>query len=277
MSLEAQVEGLEVFARLGAEVQPLRAPDAARDHPFWLADTDDARADELVAALAARPRGVWMGRGGFGSVRTLQRAESRIVTQQALCQVPLWGFSDGTVLTSFWADHGWPSWSAPPISQLPRLDRPSLLRLEAALAGRVPPFEGLAPANHGEAAGPLAGGNLTVLGSLVGTPYMPSLAGKILVIEDVHEVAYRVDRLFVQLRLAGCLDGVLAIVGGDFTGVSPVEVDGIRSIMTGLAKDLGIPCATGLPIGHGTQNACLPIGANAVLEVGAEARLEVLR
>ncbi len=217
-----------------------------------------------------------MGRGGFGSVRTLAHAESRIVAAQVDRQVPLWGFSDGTVLTSFWAERGWPTWMAPPISQMPRLDRASLLRLEAALSGQVSSFEGLVPIRRGRALGPLAGGNLTVLGSLVGTRYMPALAGKILVIEDVHEAAYRVDRLLFQLRLAGSLDGVAGIVGGDFTGVSPLEVEGITRVISELAAELDVPCALGLPVGHGTRNACLPMGATALLEVDDAARLEVV-
>jgi muramoyltetrapeptide carboxypeptidase len=275
LQLEAWVDGLEVLAELGGVVAPHVLPQHDDRGAFWLAGPDEARAEALVAAVAARPSGLWMGRGGFGSARTLMRCRDRLDAIQADRPVPLWGFSDGTVLTSHWARRGWPTWSAPPVSQMARLDGASRERVRLALAGVVPAFEGLRPGRSGVAEGPLAGGNLTVLASLVGTPLMPELTGTVLVLEDVHEPAYRVDRLLFQLRISGGLDGLAGLVIGDFTEVSPRDLVGIERVILELAEDLGVPCAFGLPVGHGTRNSCLPMGRRATLTVAVDGRLEV--
>ena len=69
----------------------------------------------------------------------------------------------------------------------------------------------------GRAQGRLEGGNLAVFAALVGTPYLPPLDGAILVLEDINEAVYRIDRMLAQLRLAGALHGVRGIVFGDCT------------------------------------------------------------
>jgi len=227
----------------------------------FLAGSDEQRATALLDAVAARPRGVWMIRGGYGSIRTLAALGARLDDAPP---VPLWGFSDGTVLLAAWVARGWPAWHAPPVVQLPRLDELSLARVRAAVhAGHVAPFEGLETLLPGEVSAPLAGGNLCVLTTAVGTPYEARLAGHIVVLEDTGEPAYKVDRMMTQLRLSGAFDGVAGFAFGAFTKVRPAELGAIREIVTEHAAAVGVPAVWGLPVGHDVVNAPLPFGAGS--------------
>ena len=147
------------------------------------------------------------------------------------------------------------------MSQLPRLDPESQARVHAAWHRReVAPFLDLKTVVPGSVTAPLAGGNLTVLGSLVGTPFAAKFEGKIVILEDVGEPAYRVDRLIKQLLLGGGLSQATGLVLGDFTDISQSQVETIRHHLHRVASELGIPSAEGLPIGHGERNAPLPNG-----------------
>jgi muramoyltetrapeptide carboxypeptidase len=115
-----------------------------------------------------------------------------------------------------------------------------------------------------------------VLSSLVGTPFLPSFAGAVLLLEDVGERPYRLDRTWTQLALAGVLEGVAGVVLGDFTDC---EVAGASytsaQVLDELASALGVPCAAGFPVGHGPLNAAVPLGARVRLDARAR-RLEFL-
>lgn len=256
----------------GLEVLPPLTVGAALP---WLAGPDEARAQGLQAALCADVDIVWMGRGGSGAARTLAAWASDREAQAPMPQ--LWGFSDGTTLLAEWARRGGSSWSAPPLTQLGRLDESSRERVMQALAGQVPAFVGLTTVVSGHAAGPLAGGNLAVLASLAGTPHMPDLSGAIVVLEDVGEAAFRVDRMLHQLLFARAFDYAAGIVLGDFTGASEHESQVVARALDDFFGRLGLPCAKGLPVGHGTRNAPLPMGRagawSASLRAEAEATL----
>ncbi len=277
---EDLARGLELLGRWGipASVTPMPALPPALA-PVYLAAPDAARAAQLRAALgaaggdaqgASARAAVWMARGGYGAARTLEAAGEGLFRDAP--PAPLWGFSDGTALLAAWDRAGWPAWLAPPITQLPRLDAPSARRVRAAWReGRVDPFEGLRPLRAGVARGPLGGGNLCLLASLVGTPWAAALRGRVVVVEDVGEVPYKVDRLLTQLRQAGALEGVAGLVVGEFTGVSAAQVAEIEALVARQADDLGVPAAAGLPVGHGARNAPLPVGP----ATGYAATLEV--
>jgi muramoyltetrapeptide carboxypeptidase len=121
-------------------------------------------------------------------------------------------------------------------------------------------------------AGRLFVANLAVLASLVGTPLMPNLEGALLVVEDVNEPAFRVDRFLWQLMAGGALRGVVGLVAGAFTGVAERERAAIGMVLAEVGAALAVPVVSGLPVGHGEANACLPIGRLAWLREG---RLEV--
>ncbi|QGZ61383.1 muramoyltetrapeptide carboxypeptidase [Paraburkholderia acidisoli] len=118
-------------------------------------------------------------------------------------------------------------------------------------------------------AGPLWGGNLAVLTSLIGTPYMPPVEGGILFVEDVNEQPFRVERMIYQLHLSGILARQQALVLGDFSGGKSYDYDNgydLREMVEQIRSVIGIPVITGLPFGHIPDMVTLPMGAQAQLE-----------
>jgi muramoyltetrapeptide carboxypeptidase len=113
------------------------------------------------------------------------------------------------------------------------------------------------------AEGPLAGGNLTTLCHLVGTPYAPQMRGYLLFLEDHNEALYRVDRMLHHLLLAGVLDGVLGVIFGGFTNCGSRE--GLLEVATTALEPLHVPVLADLPVGHQPDNHTLPLGAWARL------------
>ncbi|MFG1134457.1 muramoyltetrapeptide carboxypeptidase [Salmonella enterica] len=117
--------------------------------------------------------------------------------------------------------------------------------------------------------GTLWGGNLAMLISLIGTPWMPTIDKGILVLEDVNEHPFRVERMLLQLEYAGILNRQSAIVLGSFSGAAPNEYDAgysLESVYAFLRSRLSVPLIIGLDFGHEQRTVTLPIGANATLK-----------
>ncbi|EBK5485267.1 muramoyltetrapeptide carboxypeptidase [Salmonella enterica] len=117
--------------------------------------------------------------------------------------------------------------------------------------------------------GTLWGGNLAMLISLIDTPWMPTIDKGILVLEDVNEHPFRVERMLLQLEYAGILNRQSAIVLGSFSGAAPNEYDAgysLESVYAFLRSRLSVPLITGLDFGHEQRTVTLPIGANATLK-----------
>jgi muramoyltetrapeptide carboxypeptidase len=236
----------------------------------YFAGDDDARAADLNDALRdARIDGVWCLRGGYGAIRVLDRIDWSALRGHAK---PVLGYSDVTALHGAIARQaGLVSYHAPTArSTLSAFSRASLQR--ALMLGK----DSCGVAEHarvlrpGRAVGRLEGGNLAVFASLIGTPYLPLLEGAILVLEDVNEPVYRIDRMLAQLRLAGALHGVLAIIFGACTSCPEESDDGARTldeVLLELAHLLRVPCLAGVPIGHVPEQWTLPLGALAELDV----------
>jgi muramoyltetrapeptide carboxypeptidase len=254
------------LARLGELEIAVDWPEGWRDGVMdsdggHLAGPDDARAARLRDGILARPPALWMARGGYGAIRTLDAAR-RLGGLFDGPPVPLWGFSDGTALISAWERAGWPAWHAPPVTQLARLDDESIARVRAVWhADHLAPFDGMTTLVAGQASGPMAGGNLCVLASLVGTPWEARFDGRVVLLEDVGEPAYKIDRLFSQLRLSGALGRAAALVLGDFSALDATQAAGVRAFFAAEAPGLGIPVITDAPFGHDRRNSPLPFGA----------------
>ena len=119
-----------------------------------------------------------------------------------------------------------------------------------------------------ELEGTLWGGNLAMLVSLIGTPWLPAIDNGILVVEDINEHPFRVERMMMQLLNAGILQRQRAIVLGSFSGAAPNDYDagyGLETVVDYLRSRLSIPVITGLAFGHEPQTVTLPIGASAAL------------
>ena len=254
--------GLDAMSALGITLmwpEGWRERLAGRFH--YLAGSDEERAQALIDAHAYRPDAIWLARGGYGCIRTLD-ALARIAPDFfERDPVPLWALSDGSALLAAWDKAGWPAWHAPVATQFPRLDESSRARTRASWhAGQVPPFEGLRTLSPGQVEAPLAGGNLCVLASLIGTPWQADLAGKIVLLEDTGERAYKVDRLFTQLAYSGAFEGIAGMALGTFSQVTEDQAQGIDDFFVRSAASLGVPVIAGLPLGHDVGNAPVPFG-----------------
>lgn len=235
----------------------------------YLAGTDARRQDELQAALdAPDARAVFAARGGYGAMRLLPKLSFARRPLPALC-----GFSDITALHLAMQAKGLVSLHAPVLTQLGRQPPEVVDRLFALLEAEDAPAAPLSagrPLVSGTAEGPLIGGNLSVLTRLVGTPYLPDLRGALLLLEDVGERPYRLDRMWTHLALAGAFEGVRGIVLGDFTLCEEQAADyGPTDVLRSLAESVGLPCALGFRIGHGDVNLPVPLGVRARLDADA--------
>jgi len=148
-----------------------------------------------------------------------------------------------------------------------------LARLFSLLEGQVAdPLSGT-PLVPGVAEGPLLGGNLTVFATLLGTRWMPDVSGAVLLLEEVSEPPYRIDRVWTHLRNAGVIGRVAGIALGTFLDCEPPETrygpHTAREVLADLAAAAGVPCVADLPVGHGQVNAPLALGARVRLDGSA--------
>lgn len=256
--------GLDVARGLGVDVHLV--PDTLRPHRYFAAP-DDHRLAQLVAALTDPGwDAVWMVRGGSGLTRLLPR-----IPWADLSPRPVIGFSDVVALHAGLWRHGLgPLVHGPVLHSLPTTDAASVRHLSALLHGE--PLEPLSGETWaaGAAQGPLLGGNLCVLAALCGTPWQLSAAGAILVLEEIGEAPYRVDRSLQQLASAGVLDGVAGVALGTFTGCAPPEGAPwtLRDLVLEHLAPLGVPVLADLPIGHGVENRAFVWGRTARIDGG---------
>src|SRR5690606_10857392 len=108
------------------------------------------------------------------------------------------------------------------------------------------------------------GGNLAMLTHLVGSPWLPAVEGGILFVEDINEHPYRVERMLLQLLHAGVLERQRAVLLGDFSGYRLSDYDNgydCAQMLDWLRAHVPVPILAGLPVGHGTDKATVPVGA----------------
>ncbi len=234
----------------------------------YLAGSDARRLGELWRALAGtESRAVFCARGGYGMMRLLTGLEGIPVAAK-----PVIGFSDITALHHVLQRQGLVSLHGPVLTQLSRLGPPAHARLFELLESEAPvaQLDGAETYVGGVAEGPLIGGNLSVLTRLVGTPFLAPLDGAVLVLEDIGERPYQLDRMWTHLELAGVFRRVRGIVLGEFTGCEEKNADySSADVLRDLAAATGLPCAAGFPIGHGAQNQPVPLGVRVRLDADA--------
>lgn len=268
--------------------------DLYRAHGY-LAGDDTLRANELVHAFAdPEVSAVFPARGGTGVTRLLDRLDYEIIRANPKI---LAGFSDMTALHSALQNKtGLVTFHSPhPKDGIGQVDGMSDLTARtywrAILADSYDEHVGyeipltdveraaIQTVQPGIARGRIVGGNLALVGAVMGTPYEVQTSGNLLLLEDINEQPYRVDRLLSQLKLAGKLDKVAGVILGQFTDCDAPEGEAsftLNEIFADYFGDLGVPIVSNFPTGHCCDNATLPLNVEA--ELNADLRsLKLLR
>jgi muramoyltetrapeptide carboxypeptidase len=269
-SLDRFRDGLEVLTQMGFVV---RYPERLWPGHGFLAASDGERADELNRAFAdEETRAIMALRGGYGCLRMLNGIDLDLIRRRPKMVV---GFSDITVLQNYLlATTGLLSLHGPVLNTLTSSTPPAIERLYHCLTGswrNTVSLSGIEILRGGPPVdGTLAGGNLTSLATLLGTSYDFSWKNRVIVLEDVNEPLYRLDRMLTQLNLAGKFNEAKAILLGDFsTGgkddSSSAACEWIWQRVLDLTDSSRIPVWVGLPFGHRADNMALPIGARVTV------------
>jgi muramoyltetrapeptide carboxypeptidase len=237
----------------------------------FLGGTDEERATDLNAALNdPQIRAIWCTRGGYGVQRIVDRLDLDALVGDPKLVI---GFSDITALhLALWRRVRLATIHGPVASQLDRgagsitaLGAYHTIMTTEPVTVRAEPQEPtFSVRSRGRAEGTLLGGNLSLVAATVGTPDWPDLDRAILLLEDVGEEPYRVDRMLTHLLRSGVLSRAAGVAIGQFTECG--EVTGVLAERLGL---LGVPMLGGLPVGHADQHLAVPLGTRAVLDADA--------
>lgn len=255
-----QVENDEVIRR---RFQRFAGTDAER-----LADVNS------LASLTSPDTIVMPVRGGYGASRLLDRIDwQALASRQQRDPLLICGHSDFTAIQAgLLAQANVITFSGPMLAAnfgAETLNTFTEQHFWLALRKAQFAVEWQGDGPQCDAQGTLWGGNLAMLISLIGTPWMPTIDKGILVLEDVNEHPFRVERMLLQLEYAGILNRQSAIVLGSFSGAAPNEYDAgysLESVYAFLRSRLSVPLITGLDFGHEQRTVTLPIGANAMLK-----------
>lgn len=232
----------------------------------FLAGEDHHRASRFNAMVTDdEVQAVMCARGGYGALRILDQLDYSAISSHPKLLV---GFSDITALhRTIHLKTGLITFHGPMVTTLVRSSEASrrswceTLKGSADLSAVASEFRILKP---GVGEGVLTGGNLATLCHMVGTPFGAGFSGAILLIEDVGEAPYRIDRMLTQMKLAGVLDGVNGIVVGTFEDCGPL--DELNALVLERFRDMDIPIVSRAPVGHGKDNLTVPLGARVRLD-----------
>ena len=273
------------LAKLGFDVA---LDDAALARHQRFGGDDDTRLAALHRVAAQAPSIAMATRGGYGLTRLLDRIDWKRIATSVERGTRWVGHSDFTALQLGLLAHARATtWAGPmacydfgretgehgekAIDAVDEVTRDCFVEamsgeLEAVGFRTEAGFDGL------DVKGPLWGGNLAMLCSLLGTPHWPRIKGGVLFLEDVNEHPYRVERSLLQLQQAGVLDAQKAVLLGAFTDFRPSPLDRgytLKSMLAQLRSVTRTPILTGLPFGHVPTKVTLPVGARVQLVVQA--------
>jgi muramoyltetrapeptide carboxypeptidase len=229
----------------------------------YLAGDDISRLEDIHEMFENKDiKAIFCARGGYGCTRLLEQLDYSLIRRNPKI---IMGFSDITaLLISIWGQTGLITFHGPLVTSLKNDSQYNvkhvvdLLGGEGGLSISLEQAEAFSP---GEAEGVFVGGNLSLIIHLIGTPYLPSLDGNILFIEEKGEAPYRLDRMLTHLHQGGIFKNIKGLIIG-----SLVECGGnkeIEQVLGNCFSDLDIPIVYGGPFGHGEENMVLPIGVKA--------------
>ncbi|HEY8143852.1 MAG TPA: LD-carboxypeptidase [Kofleriaceae bacterium] len=265
---------------IGFEV---RVGEHARQRHGYFAGTDAERAADLNAMFAASDvAGIFCYTGGWGTPRLLPLLDFGVIRANPKVFV---GYSDvTTLLNAIHQETGLVTFHGPMASGAIRpwtLENMKRVLMAAGTIGTLAnPPKGddelvardyrIVTMRGGKARGRLVGGNLTMLASLMGTPWEVDTEGAILLLEDVNEAFYRIDRMLTQLRLGGKLDRLAGVAFG-YCSECPTDAPSfsLEEILDEFFRPLGVPACAGLAFGHIKEKLTLPIGLEATLDADA--------
>lgn len=278
--------GVARLRALGCDVDTAAAGPRGR-HAYLNGD-DDERRSSLQDALRSDVDVVWLARGGYGLGRIVDGLDVPARIPRVV------GFSDTTALFCrlIAAGHADRCVHGPLATTLPAEPEDMIARVVDVVAGRAPaPLVGLHRVDGATAVdvmGPVFAGNVCVMSSLCGTPSQPrfsgAMHGAIVVLEEIGERPYRIDRMLTQLLRAGAFDGVAAVVVGQLTQCTepvpagaPAAPSSLSSssprdpapapidVFVDVLRPLGVPIVAGANVGHESPNAAVPLGGRARL------------
>jgi muramoyltetrapeptide carboxypeptidase len=274
-SQEKVDKGVQYLERLGYRV---KVGQHVMDQYGYLAGKDDERAHDLNEMLRdPAVRAVFAVRGGYGTPRLLDLVDYRAVRKDPKIVV---GYSDLTALQlALFRKTGLVTFSGPMVGvemwdSIDPFTEEQFWRLVTSPSriGTIlnPEGERLVAFNKGKAEGTLIGGNLSLLASLMGTPYLPNLRKSILVLEDVDEAPHRIDRMFAQLHHAGISKAIAGLVLGKFTDCVPSDPSKphltIEQVLDDAVSRITCPVLSNLQYGHIAKKVTLPFGVRALLD-----------
>lgn len=266
-------DGADFIRSLGYQI---RWGASVGAHWGYLAGTDEWRAQDILDAFADDDiRAILCLRGGYGATRLLPLLDYDLIAAHPKLFI---GFSDITALhTAFMQRCHLATIHGP--MEMTLGNTASAYTREQFAKGLRSPFaaqaialpdgarlESIVP---GCVTGPLCGGNMMLLSVMTGTPYALDGTGAVVLLEEVGEDAYALDRMLCQLEQSGLPERAAAFVFGEFTRCGPTEEEAyeftVKDVVFQYAKRWGKPAVWGFPAGHGTHNAWLPFGATVRL------------
>ena len=247
----------------------------SKDRHYYLAGKDQHRAQDLTEFFEDRDvKAILCSRGGYGTYRILDLINYKKIEQNPKIFV---GYSDITaLLLAFYQKADLLTFHGPLfLSDFGKkeLNGHTIQNFFEILEGKASiPYLFKNPLEYkciksGEAKGGLISANLSVLCGLLGSPYFPDLKGKILLLEDVGEKLYKIDRMILQLKLSGVFNQISGLLFGEFTSMvktNTEEIDKLEPIdlIKDLTKENNIPVGYGFSSGHGEFKSTLPVNVN---------------
>ena len=270
VSRQVLSDGIAYWEKKGYAVRQSRHLYAQKR---FMAGTDDERLEDLYAFFTDDKIDIIMeARGGYGSSRLLKKIDYDLIARH---KKPFIGLSDTTALQlALLAKSDLTSFTG--YLMKPRFGRAIVpyteQSLEACLSGSDQVVSGLeTDYNGGSVTGRLIGGCLSLVVGTLGTPYFPDPQGGILILEDLSEEPYAIDRMLTQLENAGVFDRVAAVVFGAFLDCKAKDpTDGtINDVLNEWKKRIGAPVFAGLPYGHQAGSLVWPVGGTGILTAGS--------